>query len=67
MAVESIPPSFSLKILNLLKMITINGEQYLTLHEYSKEKQVTLQTVYNWINDKKLETRKLMNMTLIKL
>lgn len=48
-------------------MVKINGEQYLTLHEYSKEKQVTLQTVYNWINNKKVETRKLMNMTLIKL
>ena len=48
-------------------MVRINNEQYLTLHEYAKEKSVTIQTVYNWINEKKVETRKLMNMTLIKL
>ena len=66
-AVESIPPSFSLKILNSLKMITINGKQYLTLHEYAKYKDVTIQTVYNHIKEKKVETRELMNMTLIKM
>ena len=48
-------------------MITINGKQYLTLHEYAKYKDVTIQTVYNHIKDKKVETRELMNMTLIKL
>lgn len=48
-------------------MVKINGEQYLTLHEYAKEKMVTIQTVYNWINDKKVDTKKMMNMTLIKL
>jgi len=48
-------------------MITINGKQYLTLHEYAKYKDVTIQTVYNHIKEKKVETRELMNMTLIKM
>ena len=48
-------------------MVRINNEQYMTLHEYAKEKGVTIQTVYNHINDKKVETKKLMNMILIKL
>lgn len=48
-------------------MIKINGEEFLTVHEYAKDKNVTIQTVYNWIKDKQVETRKLMNMTLIKL
>jgi hypothetical protein len=39
----------------------------MTLHEYAKEKNVTVQTVYNWIKDKQVETKRLMNMTLIKL
>lgn len=48
-------------------MVTINNEKYMTLHEYAKEKSVTLQTVYNWIRDKQVETKKMFNMTLIKL
>lgn len=53
--------------LKRIKMIKINGEEFLTVHEYAKDKNVTIQTVYNWIKDKQVETRKLMNMTLIKL
>lgn len=48
-------------------MVKINGEQYLTLHEYAKEKGVTIQTVYNHLKSKQLETKKIMNVTLIKL
>jgi len=48
-------------------MIKINEIQYLTIPEYAKDKGVTIQTVYNWIADKKVETKKLMNSTLIKL
>lgn len=55
------------KNFKLIKMVTINGKQYLTLHEYAKYKDVTIQTVYNHIKDKKVETRELMNMTLIKM
>jgi predicted transcriptional regulator len=61
------PADFLLRILKLIKMIKINDSLYLTLHEYAKEKNVTIQTVYNWIKDKRVETKKLMNMTLIKL
>lgn len=53
-------------IKNLI-MIKIDNIQYLTIAEYAKEKSVTPQTVYNWISDKKVETRKVMNMTVIKL
>ena len=48
-------------------MIKIDNIQYLTIPEYAKEKGVTIQSVYNWISDKKVETRKVMNMTVIKL
>ena len=60
------PPTFELKIWKLLKMIRVNNEQYLTLQEYAKRENVTIQTVYNWIKNKKVETKKIMNMTLIK-
>jgi len=58
---------FCIKNLKLIKMIKINDVQYMTVHEYAKEKSITIQTVYNWIKDKQVETRKFMNMTLIKL
>jgi hypothetical protein len=48
-------------------MIKFNEIQYLTVQEYSVEKNVTVQTVYNWIKDKKVETRKFMNLTLVRL
>jgi hypothetical protein len=48
-------------------MVKINGDEYLTVHEYAKHQQITVQTVYNWIKDKKVDTKKVMNMTLIKL
>lgn len=48
-------------------MITIGDEKWMTIKEYAKEKIVTPQTVYNWIRDKKVVTRKLMNKTLVKL
>lgn len=48
-------------------MVTIGNQKYLTIHEFAKEKSITIQTVYNWIKDKKVETKKVMNLTLIKL
>ena len=48
-------------------MIKINGARHMTVHEYAKEKGVTIQTVYNWIKTKEVETKRCMNMTLIKL
>ena len=41
-------------------MIRVNNEQYLTLQEYAKRENVTIQTVYNWIKNKKVETKKIM-------
>jgi hypothetical protein len=48
-------------------MVTINNEKYMTLHEYAKDRSVTVQTVYNWIKEKKVETKRMFNMTLIKV
>ena len=47
-------------------MIRVNNEQYITLQEYAERENVTIQTVYNWIKNKKVETKKIMNTTLIK-
>ena len=47
-------------------MVTINGEKYLTIEEYSRLNLVSVQTAYNHIKTKRVETRKVMNMTLIK-
>jgi hypothetical protein len=47
-------------------MVTINGEKYLTIEEYSRLNSVSVQTTYNHIKKKMVVTRKVMNMTLIK-
>lgn len=49
------------------KMITIDGKKYATPAEYSVIKGKSLQTVYNWIKDNKIATRKIMKKTLIKV
>lgn len=48
-------------------MITIDNIQYLTIQEYADKFGITIQTVYNRIRDKKLETKKLMGLTLVRL
>lgn len=48
-------------------MITINNTQYATIQEYADKFGITIQTVYNRIKDKKLETKKFMGNTLVKL
>lgn len=48
-------------------MVTIGEQKYLTVHEFAKYKSITIQTVYNWIKDKKVETKKVLNLTLVKL
>jgi hypothetical protein len=48
-------------------MIKINDIPYLTIEDYAKEKQKSIQTIYNWIKDKKVESRKFMGQQLIKL
>ena len=51
----------------IIKMITIDNIQYLTIQEYADKFGITIQTVYNRIRDKKLETKKLMGLTLVRL
>jgi DNA invertase Pin-like site-specific DNA recombinase len=51
----------------IIKMITIDNVQYLTIQEYADKFGITIQTVYNRIRDKKLETKKLMGLTLVRL
>jgi hypothetical protein len=48
-------------------MIKIGDKQYNTPQEYSELKGVTVQTVYNWIKNKEVKTRKLMDKTLVEL
>lgn len=58
------PAYFGTKKLNMIK---INDEQYLYPEDYARNKGVTVQTVYNWIKEDKLITRKLMNRVIVKL
>ena len=48
-------------------MIKINGVPYLPIDEYANEKGKTVQTIYNWIKEKKIETKNMMGKVLIKL
>lgn len=48
-------------------MVTIDGVKYVSISSYARLKGVTIQTVYNWIKTKRVETRQLLNSTLIKL
>jgi len=48
-------------------MITINDKKYMSIAEYAKEKGVTIQTVYNWIKEKRITVKKLMDKQLIEV
>jgi len=48
-------------------MITIGDKKYLTPQEKANIEGVTLQTIYNWIKDGKLTTRKMMDKTIIQI
>jgi len=48
-------------------MIKINDKSYETIKDYAKLKGVTIQTVYNWIKDKSVKTKTLLNQTLIEV
>lgn len=47
--------------------VKIGEIEYVSLSYYAELKGVTLQTVYNWINDNKVKTTKLMGKTLVRL
>lgn len=53
--------------LNNFKMVTINNTKYATIQEYADIYGITIQTVYNKIKDKKLDTKKLFGSTLVRL
>lgn len=40
---------------------------FATVKDYAELKKVSLKTVYNWIEDGKLITKKILNTTLIQL
>ncbi len=46
-------------------MIKIGSKNYYTPQRFAEVKMVSVQTVYNWIKDKKVKTTKLMDKTLI--
>lgn len=41
--------------------------KYLTVKDYADKHGITVQTVYNKIKNKELETKKVLNTTLIKV
>jgi len=48
-------------------MIKIGDKRYETIKEHAKSKGKSIQTVYNWIKNKQVKTKVLMNQTLIEL
>ena len=53
-------------IFNMDKIV-IQGTTYMTVNSYAKYKGVTIQTVYNWIRDNKLETKKVLSALFVRL
>lgn len=56
-------------MINIFNMdkIVIGDITYLTVKSYAKYKGVTIQTVYNWIRDNKLETKKVLSALFVRL
>jgi predicted DNA-binding transcriptional regulator AlpA len=48
-------------------MIKIQNKKYLEIKDYAKLYGVSQATVYNWIKDRKVKTRKLLNKQLIEV
>ena len=48
-------------------MIKIGKKNYQYIEDYAKANSKTIQTVYNWIKDGKVKSRKMLNKTLIEL
>ena len=47
--------------------IKVGTSTYLTIEGYAKEKGKTIQTIYNWIKENKVETRKMLGQLFVKL
>lgn len=50
-----------------MNKITTSEGTFYSVNEYAKYKDVTIQTVYNWIKDKKVETKKILSNTFVKV
>lgn len=48
-------------------MIKIGDKNYLEIEDYALHKSKTVQTIYNWIKDGTVKTRKLMGKTVVQL
>ena len=40
-------------------MITIDNQKLVTIQEYAKSMNRTRQTIYNWLKDKKIKSKKI--------
>ena len=48
-------------------MIKTEGKVYTEIEDYAKIKGVTIQTVYNWIKNGTVKTRKILKTTYVQL
>ena len=57
---------FLIKYFKMNKLTTQEGTFY-SVKEYAKYKDVSIQSVYKWIKDKKVETKKILSNTFVKV
>lgn len=50
-----------------MSKITINGESFMTPKDYAKHKKKSLRTVYYLIEAEKIETKRILEKTLVKV
>ena len=50
-----------------MNKITTQEGTFYSIKEYARYKNVSIQAVYNWINDKKVETKKILSNTFVKV
>ena len=57
---------FLIKQFKMNKLTTQEGTFY-SVKEYAKYKDVSIQSVYKWIKDKKVETKRILSNTFVKV
>ena len=57
---------FLIKYFKMNKLTTQEGTFY-SVKEYAKYKDVSIQSVYKWIKEKKVETKKILSNTFVKV
>ena len=57
---------FLIKQFKMNKLTTQEGTFY-SVKEYAKYKDVSIQSVYKWIKNKKVETKKILSNTFVKV